>query len=231
MALAKVQPVPCVLLVSIRWPCQLVMLSVSMRASASASPSSWPPLISTAQPCLPTRCRAAATGSSSPVRRRKFGQVGRGDGRNVHQLAERGDGRIVRQRRAAGRDHDRIEHDRHALPALASRRSAMCSAAKALPIMPILTASTPMSLDDRVDLREDHFGRHRMDRGDAQRVLGGDGGDRGHRMAAEHGDGLDIGLDAGPAAGVGPGDDQDARNRGHRHFAPVGANFPCASAS
>ena len=40
IALASVQPVPWVLVVSIRWPCQLVILSVSISASASASPSS-----------------------------------------------------------------------------------------------------------------------------------------------------------------------------------------------
>ena len=99
---------------------------------------------------------------------------------------------------------------RSGFSALSSSRSATCPAAKALPIMPILTASTPMSLDDRVDLGEDHFGRHRMDGAHAQRVLSGDRGDRGHRVAAEHGDGLDVGLDPGAAAGIRSGNDEDA---------------------
>ena len=74
--------------------------------------------------------------------------------------------------------------------------------------------------DDRVDLREDHFGRDRMDGGHAERVLRGDRGDRGHRMAAEHGDRLDVGLDARAAAGIRAGDDEDARglSRSSRRF-------------
>ena len=77
---------------------------------------------------------------------------------------------IVGERRTARRDHDRIEDDRQVwlFGSQLLRRFATCSAAKALPIMPIFTASTPMSRDDRVDLRENHFGRNRMHRRNAR---------------------------------------------------------------
>jgi hypothetical protein len=46
-----------------------------------------------------------------------------------------------------------------------------------------------------------------MDALHPQRILRGDRGDRGHRMAAEHRDRLDIGLDTRAAAAIGPGND------------------------
>jgi hypothetical protein len=45
-----------------------------------------------------------------------------------------------------------------------------------------------------VDLRHHHRGRHRVHRLHAQRILRGDGGDRGHRMAAQHRHCLDVRL-------------------------------------
>ena len=42
-------------------------------------------------------------------------------------------------------------------------------------------------------------------------------------MAAEHGDGLDIGLDARSTARIGPGDNQDARSLAVMPL-PLGAN-------
>ena len=50
-----------------------------------------------------------------------------------------------------------------------------------------------------------------MNRIDAHRVLSGKRGNRGHGVAAEHGHGLDVGLDAGATTAVGAGDDQDTR--------------------
>ena len=58
-------------------------------------------------------------------------------------------------------------------------------------------------------LQHDEFGPGRVDAGDAQAVLGGQGRDDAHAVAAQGHDGLEVGLDAGTAAGVGTGDGQD----------------------
>ena len=55
---------------------------------------------------------------------------------------------------------------------------------------------------DRLDLRRDEVGAQRSHRLDAQRVLHGDGGDRAGAVDAERGKRLQVGLDAGAAAGV-----------------------------
>ena len=52
------------------------------------------------------------------------------------------------------------------------------------------------------DLRRDDTGRHDMDAVNALRVLHRHRGDRGHGIGAEHGRGLDVGLDAGAAARI-----------------------------
>ena len=147
----------------------------------------------------------------------QLGQVGRRDGRDVHQPAERGDGRVVGKRRAAGRDHHRIEHDRQArllgLQPLEPLRD-LLGGEGAADHADLHRVDADVA-DDRVDLREDHLGRNRVDRGDAERVLRGDRGDRGHRVAAEHGDGLDVGLNPRAAARIRAGDDQDAGRRRH----------------
>ena len=61
-----------------------------------------------------------------------------------------------------------------------------------------------------LDLAKYSVERDRPDTVDAFCVLHGDRSDGGHRMTAEHGDGLDVRLDAGAAAGIGAGDDEDA---------------------
>ena len=134
------------------------------------------------------------------------------------QPVERRDGRLVGEGGARGRDHHRIEDDRNVELAQAARRAPCAVAAE--PIMPIFTASTPISATTDVDLLQHQLGRHRQHGVDAERVLGGDRGDRGHRVAAEHRHGLDVGLDAGAAAGIGAGDDQDPRRHGLNLRAP-----------
>ena len=51
--------------------------------------------------------------------------------------------------------------------------------------------------ENRIDLRGDEIGRHRMDAGDAARVLRGQRGDHGGAIDAERGKALQVGLDAG----------------------------------
>ena len=61
-------------------------------------------------------------------------------------------------------------------------------------------------IDNRFDLRENHLGRNRMNSADAGGVLGGNRGDGGHRMAAQHRDRFDVGLNARTAARIRAGD-------------------------
>jgi hypothetical protein len=74
-------------------------------------------------------------------------------------------------------------------------------------------------VDDGADLRDDHLRRDRLDSGDRHGVLGRDRGDRGRAVHAGAGERLEVGLDAGAAAGVRPGDRQadgdGARLGGH----------------
>ncbi len=79
--------------------------------------------------------------------------------------------------------------------------------------MPILTASTPMSSTTASICALQHVGRNAVDGAHALGVLRGDRGDRGHAVAAQRAEGLEVGLDAGAAAAVGAG------NREHTHIA------------
>ena len=65
-------------------------------------------------------------------------------------------------------------------------------------------------VEDDADLVADGLGRNGVEGVDAGRVLHGDGGDRRHGVGAERGRGLDVGLDAGAAARIRTGDDEDA---------------------
>jgi hypothetical protein len=65
-------------------------------------------------------------------------------------------------------------------------------------------------VEDGARLRRDHVQRDRMDARDAQGVLHRNGRDGRGRVAAQGGDGLDVGLDPRATAGIGTGDDEDA---------------------
>ena len=121
-------------------------------------------------------------------------------GSNSSMSADRAVG--VEQHRPRLGHHHGIDHDRRAVRAARSSASATASIVGRSPSIPILTASTPMSSATartwaRIDLRRD-----RMDGGDADRVLRGDRGDRGHAVDAAGGERLQVGLDAGAGAGV-----------------------------
>ncbi len=60
------------------------------------------------------------------------------------------------------------------------------------------------------DLLRNKFLRHRVDAEDAKRVLCGECGDGCHAIAAECLHGFEVALNARPAAGVAPGDDEDS---------------------
>ncbi len=142
------------------------------------------------------------------TQRVEFGQVGRGHRGDAHQPGEGGDRCLVSQSRTTGRDHDGIEHDRHARHRLESRRHGVGSFGRA--DHADLHGVHADIGDDRVDLGDHHVGRNGVNALHAEGILRGDGRDRGHRVAAEHGDRLDIRLDARAAARIGAGDDEDA---------------------
>jgi hypothetical protein len=60
----------------------------------------------------------------------------------------------------------------------------------------------------RADLGLQHFHRNAVNGGDTQRVLRGHGGDRGHAVAAQRAEGLEVGLNARATATVGAGNRQ-----------------------
>jgi hypothetical protein len=66
--------------------------------------------------------------------------------------------------------------------------------------------------EDRVELSDDELRRHLVDGRDACRVLCGERDDGAHAVTACCRECLQVGLDAGTAAGIRPGDRQTARN-------------------
>ena len=148
----------------------------------------------------------------------EFGKVRRDDRGDVHELSEGGDGRLVGKRGPAGRNHDGIEHDGKAgllAPQAVEARGNLLSG-EGTANHSDLHGIDPDILEDGVNLGEHDLGRDGMDRADAPRVLGGDGGDCSAGVAAQHRHRLDVGLHACATAGIGTGDDQDPGRRGHR---------------
>ena len=174
----------------------------------------------------PPRARLARSSRSpAPLPRRRPGRASsvRASGTfGVRTVAlgssssiERGPRLGVEQHRPGLRHHHRIEHDRRAARQLVERAAPPPRSSAGRPSIPILTASTPMSSATARTWARMISGGIGMDGGDADRVLGGDRGDRGHAVDAAGGERLQVGLDAGAAAGVRPGDRQDPREHDH----------------
>ncbi len=111
-----------------------------------------------------------------------------------------------------GHHHRVDDHGHRREPSVVERRRRRPRSSPRSPSIPIFTASMPMSSLDGPDLSEDHLRRHVVDGGDADGVLRGDRGDRGHPVDTAGGERLQVGLDAGAAAGVRAGDREDARD-------------------
>ena len=127
IALASVQPVPWVSSVSIRWPCQLRRIVARDQRVGERVAGIMAALGSTAHRSA-TQVAAAAPATARP-RRRSASSSGRFGVTTVaiaHQPLEGRDRRLVGEHRAAGRDHHRIEHDRHA-PSCSSRSATACA--------------------------------------------------------------------------------------------------------
>ena len=87
--------------------------------------------------------------------------------------------------------------------------------------MPVFTTSAPMSLTTASIWAATISGDSVLDPPDALRVLGGDRRDDRRPVHAESGERLEVGLDAGSRAGVGPG-------YGHHSFHGYGPHKPKA---
>ena len=143
-----------------------------------------------------------------------FEHIGRHDRRQRKQPPpDRVHRPLVQETRAAFRDHHRVEDDVREL---------------------VARDRIGDSQDDRrrrehadfggvnlevgrhgIDLRDDHRRVDLRDRGDAERVLRGDRGNRGTAVDAVRGERLEVGLDAGAAARVAAG---DCQRRSHLTF-------------
>ncbi len=141
-------------------------------------------------------------GQSLGLRRIGGEQPGAGN----QQAAQGLQGRALKKRLAALGDHHRIDHRRDACGLVEDPRHGFHR----------IDASEHSGLDGvRADVREHcaglglhHLGGDLVYGLDAQGVLHRHRGDRRRRIAAQRGDGLDIGLDPRAAAGVRAGDDQ-----------------------
>ncbi len=153
------------------------------------------------RPPVASRSRPASTRASG-----RFGVSTLARGRICSTSARWASG--VEQPRAGLGDHHRVDH--HGRARAAARRAPRRPRAStsAVPSMPTLTASTPMSDEHRAHLREDDLRRHGWIGADADRVLGGDRRDRARAVHAAARERLQVGLDAGAAAGVRAGDRQ-----------------------
>ena len=109
--------------------------------------------------------------------------------------------------------------------------SATASTIAADASIPVLAASTPMSVDDRADLLGDDLRREGLVADHAPGVLDRDGRDRRHPVHAERAERLQVRLDARAAARVGAGDRERPRARRpnvvvHATRLPVGEVIP-----
>ncbi len=125
---------------------------------------------------------------------REFGEVGGEQRRAREQQRAHGFDRIRRdQRSARGGDHHRIEHDGRFDPCQRLGHGGDHGGIMQHPDLDRIHADI---VDARGDLLRHHLRRERDDPLDANGILRRDRGDRRHGIAAEHGDGLDIGLNA-----------------------------------
>ena len=125
------------------------------------------------------------------------------------RVAQGGLGLAQQQAMAAFGDHHRIDDQRHARRMLPEGGGHGGDHLGAVQHAGLQRIGADVGQHD-LDLLGDEGGLDRHDAMHALGILGGQSGDRGGGEGAHGGDRLDVGLDPGPAAGVGTGDDQDA---------------------
>ena len=191
--------------------------------NTSVASSRWPPVMTTSlgpervqrpRERLDRRLGRPSARAREDPRLGRFGVITVASGSS--SLDDRRARLVVEQHRAGLGDHHRVDHDRHAVASSASA-SRTARTVSAVPSMPIFTASTPMSSATVRDLLDDELARHRVDAGHADGALGRQRRDRGHPVHAAARERLQVGLDAGAAAGVRAGDREHGRyGSGHR---------------
>ena len=145
---------------------------------------------------------------AAPGQHARLRQVGRDDGRQRQQLVDDRLARlVVEQHGARLGDHHRVDHDRR-VPLDELERVADGADRLRGPQHPDLDGVDADVVRHGPDLRDDHLRRHGVDRLDTDGALRRERRDRRHPVHAAAGERLQVGLDAGAAAGVGPGDRQ-----------------------
>ena len=141
-------------------------------------------------------------------RLRRIGGHDRGQWQQVPD--QHGDGILGEQAVEALGDHHGVDDQRAgaAIPEHAGDRLDDLGRAQ----HPGLDGARADVLEHGHDLRHDHRGRHHGDVTHPRGVLGGDGGQGAGAEYAQRGERLQVGLDAGAAAGVAP---RDCQCRGH----------------
>ena len=109
------------------------------------------------------------------------------------------------------RDHHRVEHD--VLRLVTAQRIGDRASDRRVRKHADLHRVDADVVEHGVELRGNEARVRRVNRGDAARVLRGQRRDHARAIGAERGEGLQIGLDAGAAAGIGTGDRQHIGNR------------------
>jgi len=140
---------------------------------------------------------------------RRLVEIGRDDDRSREQFAHQHGHRLGGDEAiAAGGHHHRIEHHVSQLVVVDGPRNDFDDLGRMQ--HPQLDCVDADVLDHRLDLRLQEDRRHAVDAGHTERVLRRQCGDRGHPVAAERREGLEVGLDAGAPAAVGAGDRKHA---------------------
>ena len=151
----------------------------------------------------PSTGRPASTQASCEVRRDDGGE-------REQTVDERADGVVLEELGAGGGDHDRVDDERHRSRLQVAGHRLDRRRAEEHPRLGRVDADV---VEDRVELRADELGRKLVDGRDLGRVLRRQRDERRRPVAAERGEGLQVGLDPRSAAGVGGRDRETARNR------------------
>ena len=123
-----------------------------------------------------------------------------------HELVDRV---ILQELRAAARDHDRIHDQRDGDVGEVVRHGPDQLGGEEHPRLRGIDADV---VEDRLQLSTDELGRELVHRRNPDRVLRGQRDDRRHPVATGGRERLEVRLDPGATAGVGPGNRQYARN-------------------
>ena len=213
------QPVPWVFAVATRSAASRVNAVGSIRRSTLSAPTACPPLMSTARapsasrrsPCSRMAVSVSAIGaSSSAAASGRFGVTTSARGISTRLSTSIASGASSLSPEVAimtGSSTTWLCRQR-------SRPAAMVSMTPRWRHHADLDRADLEIGKNRVDLRGDEFRRHVVDRGHALGVLRGQGGDHRGAVDAKRGERLEVGLDAGAAAGIGAR--QGDRDRRHR---------------